>query len=176
MSAIVGLGLVAAVPAWAQSPPPSPQTSIPAAMALTLDDLVRMSPAELDGLFACARPGVIPCGRVEGRALVFPGSPLAVPASRAARFYWQGKIFEPEHGTAINRFFGVRIIRGVVDQGTSWRDGCPCLVLDYTRTSLLYRRVRDEIREVAPGLYLGVMYRTEPHPRFLRYFAFQAHP
>jgi hypothetical protein len=40
----------------------------------------------------------------------------------------------------------------------SWLDGRPALVFDYSR-SRLWPNVRDEVREVAPGLYLGIMYR-----------------
>ena len=45
-----------------------------------------------------------------------------------------------------------------VYQSPSWLDGKECTVLDYSETSLIAHRVRDEIREVAPGLYLGVVF------------------
>ena len=65
------------------------------------------------------------------------------------------------------------MIRSQVSYGPSWRDGAPCIVLDSSATSFAYRNVRDEVREVAPGLYLGLMYRTAPTPGFRRYFAFE---
>jgi hypothetical protein len=37
-------------------------------------------------------------------------------------------------------------------------DGEETIVLDYSQTSLAARSVRDEIREVAPGLYLGLAF------------------
>jgi hypothetical protein len=37
-------------------------------------------------------------------------------------------------------------------------DGREAIVLDYSVSSLPFRAIRDEIREVAPGLYLGVVY------------------
>ena len=37
-------------------------------------------------------------------------------------------------------------------------DGRPCIVLDYSKTSRVAGWVRDEIREVAPRLYLGLVY------------------
>jgi hypothetical protein len=40
----------------------------------------------------------------------------------------------------------------------SWFDGKECIVLDYSKTSLLAEHVRDEIREIGPGLYLGLVY------------------
>ena len=113
-------------------------------------------------------------GRVRGRAL-YPDGPLAVPRSRAARLVWQGKIFQGSQGMAVNKFFGVRAVKARVYQAESWRDGNPALILDYSETSLIYRPYRDEIREVAPGLYLGLMYaRTQPQPRLKMYFALEA--
>lgn len=97
--------------------------------------------------------------------------------SRAARVVWQGKVFSDDGTSAINRFFGIQIIRGKVSQGISWLDGRPSLLLDYQGTSLLYGRYRDEIRQVAPGLYLGVMFtRTSRGVEFNKYFAFETRP
>ncbi len=44
--------------------------------------------------------------------------------------------------------------------GESLLDGQPALILDYSK-SRLWPDVRDEEREVSPGLYLGIMYRGE---------------
>src|SRR2546421_327244 len=66
---------------------------------------------------------------------------------------------------------------GNVYHDTSWYDGRPALILDYADTSLVYKKYRDEIREVAPGLYLGLMYKRRcPQPKFKMYFALQACP
>ena len=79
--------------------------------------------------------------------------------------------------TAINRFFGLPIIRGRVYQGASWLDGRPSLILDYQGTSRLYDHYRDEIRQVGPDLYLGLMFdRTTAPPPTAMYFAFQPRP
>jgi len=40
----------------------------------------------------------------------------------------------------------------------SWFDGKEAIILDYSKTSLVAHWIRDEIREVAPGLYLGIVY------------------
>ena len=71
---------------------------------------------------------------------------------------WQGKVFEPGQTSAVNRFFGMRLVRAQVYQGPSWLDGQPSLILDYSQTSRVYANNRDEIRQVAPGLFLGLMY------------------
>ncbi|WP_422925611.1 hypothetical protein [Singulisphaera sp. PoT] len=141
----------------------------------TMDQLIRLSQPQLDSLYMQAGPGTVPPGRVKGRVIYNPGSRITVPASKVARFMWQGKTFNPEDSTAINRFFGIKIIRGKTYQGESWLDGRPSLILDYAETSRLYRPYRDEIREVAPGLYLGLMYeRTTPQATFKMYFALEA--
>ena len=43
--------------------------------------------------------------------------------SRGARLVWQGKLIEPDQATAVNRFFGMKMIRGQLYQGPSWLDG-----------------------------------------------------
>ena len=40
----------------------------------------------------------------------------------------------------------------------AWVDGQPCTLLDYSKTSLVAKMVRDETRLVAPGLQLGVVW------------------
>jgi hypothetical protein len=145
--------------------------------AITIDGLAGMGPAGLDQLYRQSPAGTVPRGRVRGRALPYPGTRLAPAASRASRLVWQGKVFDPDAATAVNRFFGVRMIRGNVSQGPSWLDGRPSLILDYQGTSLVYGRYRDEIREVAPGVYLGLMYeRRGSSATLTRYFAFEAVP
>ena len=65
--------------------------------------------------------------------------------------------------------------RGTSTTGPSWLDGAPSMILDYRGTSRIYGNYRDEIREVAPGLYLGLMYdRTTAPASLKRYFAFDS--
>jgi len=45
----------------------------------------------------------------------------------------------------------------------SWYDGKPCIVLDYSKTSIVAHLVRDEIREIAPGVYLGLVFLGRLH-------------
>lgn len=139
---------------------------------LTIKELVRMSPSQLEQLYRQGSVPAVPSGRVNGRAILYPGTKLAAPASSVARFMWQGKVFCPQESTAVNRFFGIRAIRGNLYYAESWYDGNPALILDYKDTSKIYAANRDEIREVAPGLFLGLMYeRTQPQPTFKMFFA-----
>jgi hypothetical protein len=93
--------------------------------------------------------------------------------SRATRLVWQGKIFRDD-GTMINRVFGAgRAIPADVYLGESLLDGQPALILDYSR-SKLWPDVRDEVREVSPGLYLGIMYKGQRQIEQKMFFALDA--
>jgi hypothetical protein len=141
----------------------------------SINQLLKMEPSSLDSIYQGSSATSVPVGKVKGRVILFPGTKLASPASKVARLMWQGKIFKNEQSMAVNRFFGMRVIKGQVYQGQSWLDGGPSLILDYSQTSRLYAPYRDEIREVGPGIYLGLMYsRTEPAPTLKMYFALEA--
>jgi hypothetical protein len=147
----------------------------PSVCHASLDDLVRLTPAQLDCLYQQSPPAALPQGNLRGRALVAPGTKLAPVASGAAKVLWQGKVIDCQNSMAVNRFFGIKMIRGNLYYDSSWLDGRPALILDYSETSLVYAHYRDEIREVAPGLYLGLMYdRTKCPPKLKMYFALQA--
>ena len=116
----------------------------------------------------------IPPGRVRGTALLAPGTRRARIVSRGARLSGRERCLKPDEATAVNRFFGMRVIRGQLYEGPSWLDGRPSLVLDYSQTSRIYADNRDEIRQVAPGLFLGLMYnRTTSPPELSMYFALE---
>jgi hypothetical protein len=142
---------------------------------ITLDGLLQMSATEIETVYRQGTAIAIPEGRIRGTALLRPGTRRTRALSRAARLVWQGKVFEPGQTTAVNRFFGMPVIRGQLYEGPSWLDGHPSLVLDYSQTSRIYADNRDEIRQVAPGLYLGLMYdRTTAPPGLVMYFALEA--
>jgi hypothetical protein len=75
-------------------------------------------------------------------------------------FAWQGKTFDAAHGTLTNRIlaFGLNAIVAQVYKTQSWFDGKECIVLDYSKTSLVAKHIRDEIRQIGPGWYLGIVY------------------
>ncbi|MGH7505236.1 MAG: hypothetical protein ACRELX_06280, partial [Longimicrobiales bacterium] len=121
-------------------------------------DLASMTRDRLDSLFRNAAPGPIPTGRTRGTALLAPGSPLDAlfkPLIRA--LVWKGKVFRPASGDLKNLLspFGFQGIRARVYEDASWFDRKPAIIIDYSRTSFVAQMVRDEIRQVAPGLYLG---------------------
>jgi len=130
-------------------------------MAYTSAQLLAMSQKELDDLFSSSPAGDIPNGEAQGTAIIAPGTVLsAETASLINIFGWQGKTFDAEHGTLTNRIlaFGLNAIVAQVYQGKSWFDNKECIVLDYSKTSLLAKHIRDEIRQIGPGMYLGVVF------------------
>lgn len=124
-------------------------------------DLLRMSHAELDDLFRRARAGPIPDGEGDGTVIFAPDRPIAETAAKLAHFVaWKGKVFDAAAGELRNEIgpLGDLAIRAKVYRGKSWFDGGEAIILDYSHTSLVAHWIRDEIREVAPGLYLGIVY------------------
>jgi hypothetical protein len=123
--------------------------------------LLKMSQAELDALFTAAEPGPIPDGAADGTAIIAPGTAFSADIASAINlFAWQGKVFDAQAGLLKNRIlaFGLNAIIAKVYIGDSWLDGKPCIVLDYSQTSVVAHWIRDEIRLIGPGLYLGKVY------------------
>ncbi len=147
------------------------------AQTTAVADLLRLSGPELEALYRRCPPAPMPPGKVRGTALLRTGTNLAGPVAAGARLVWQGKRFDPARAAATNRFFGLPIVRAEVASGPSWLDGGPALILDYSRTSIVYAHYRDEIRQVAPGLLLGRMYdRTTSPPALKMVFALETNP
>jgi hypothetical protein len=122
---------------------------------------LEMSPAELDALFDSSPAGAIPQGRGKGTIIALPGTEVAKPIDRVLGFLvWRGKNFHPQTRDLKNLLTPLAIegIRAEVSHSTSWVDGRECVLLDYSRSSRICGWIRDEIREVAPGVYLGVVW------------------
>jgi hypothetical protein len=130
-------------------------------MPYDVPQLLAMSQKELDALFTNSVPGDIPTGEANGTAIVAPGTTYTLEiASFINHFAWQGKSFDGATGTLKNRIlpFGLNAIIAKVYKGNSWLDGKECIVLDYSETSLVAHWIRDEIRQIGPGMYLGKVY------------------
>jgi hypothetical protein len=83
-----------------------------------------------------------------------------IVAALAHLIAWQGKVFDPDKDELLNLItpFGLRKIRAQVYKQASWLDEKECIVLDYSKTSVVARYIRDEIREVGDGVYLGLVF------------------
>lgn len=130
-------------------------------MSYDVPQLLAMSQAQLDDLFRASPPGDIPDGLAEGTAIIAPGTTHSpIIAKLINHFSWQGKVFDAQKGVLKNKVlvFGVEAIVAKVYKGASWLDGKECIVLDYSETSLVAHWIRDEIRLIDPGFYLGKVY------------------
>lgn len=128
---------------------------------VSVGSLVRMSPAERDAVFRSSPAGDVPSGKGDGVALLPFGPVLTRVAAAVIRaLIWKGKVFDPRYDGLRNRMtpFGFKLIRAKVYKHPSWVDGEECIVLDYSRTSLVAHWIRDEIREVAHSTYLGQVF------------------
>jgi hypothetical protein len=120
-----------------------------------------MSDEQLDELFRNSPVGNIPNGEGEGTAIIKPGSSVSDDIARFVHlFTWKGKVFDAAKGELRNKILplGHKAIVAKVYKDKSWLDQKECIVLDYSKTSLIAHWIRDEIREVSPGIYLGVVY------------------
>ncbi|KRE85934.1 hypothetical protein ASG75_10310 [Rhodanobacter sp. Soil772] len=123
--------------------------------------LLAMTQAQLDDLFRASPPGDIPDGTAEGTAIIAPGTQYSETIAKVINhFGWQGKVFDAANGVLKNSIsiFRVEAIVAKVYKGPSWLDGKECIVLDYSATSLVAHWIRDEIRLIDAGFYLGKVY------------------
>ena len=130
-------------------------------MPLDLPDLLKMEKEELDELFRQSPAGELPDGDADGILLVAPGSEISGIASRIVYLVaWRGKVFRRAKGDLKNKILplGIKAVRAKVYKDPSWFDGKETIVLDYSKTSFVARKIRDEIREVSPGVYLGLVF------------------
>jgi hypothetical protein len=130
-------------------------------MPFDVPQLLKLSQQELDDLFKANPAGPIPDGPAKGTAIVSPGTVWSPEIAEFISFFiWEGKTFDAAHGVLTNRLlhFGLNAIVAEVYKDKSWLDGQECIVLDYSKTSLVAKWIRDEIRLIQPGLYLGKVY------------------
>ena len=117
---------------------------------------------ELDEIYRRARPGPVPNGDTRGTAIVAGSMFSRCIAMFARLFAWQGKVFDlfpPENdkGILVNKItpLSLTFVVATVYKDKSWLDGNDTIVIDYSKTSFFCGKIRDEIREVEPGVYLG---------------------
>lgn len=152
------------------------QPALAACPTLSLEQLACMSWCELEQLYRQSSPGPIPTGYLRGRAIYCPDAFLTPARSKMTKAIWHGKLFCPDD-TIVNRWcLGMHAVHAKVCYGAGWLDGKPSILMDYRGVSpVIWKDVRDEIREVAPGVYLGVMYRCKSgQPQMKMFFALES--
>ena len=117
---------------------------------------------ELDEIYRNAEPGAMPTGDMRGTAILAGSIFSKIVAAFARMFAWQGKVFDMfaedgQVGILVNKIspFSLTFIIAKVYREPSWMDGKATIVIDYSKTSFFAKVIRDEIREVEPGVYLG---------------------
>jgi hypothetical protein len=133
-------------------------TDPPALIGDTADQLAK--------IFGSGVAGAIPNGRGKGTVLIGTGGPLArLAAALAYALAWRGKVVNAREGRLKNLVtpLAIRAIEAAVYKQDSWYDGETCIVLDYSKTSFVARKIRDEIREIAPGVFLGLVFWGRRH-------------
>ena len=151
-----------------------------------LDDLVYLEDAELRLLYESAQAPALAdlAGPLRGRMLAVPALPDVVTAlprawARTQSFPWRGKTFSPRSsgdGEGINRVVSDRVslFRFTTAIAPSRHDSRPALELDYDHRSnpFFIRAIEDEVRTIAPGLWLGQAWlRTGKRKTFVLWFA-----
>jgi hypothetical protein len=172
----------------------APAQAVQETETLDIASLRRMSFKELEALYlAGRRPSALSDldGDAEGAMLAWR-SPSSGPLAwllrvfgTSAIFPWEGKSFKSrstEKGEGINRI-NLLIVKPqwfpfATRFGASFLDGKPTFILDYSRPSNppLIRQIVDEVREVAPGLYMGpaaLNVRSKPRPILFFAVSFQ---
>ena len=130
-------------------------------MSYDVAQLLTMDQKALDDLFTASPAGDIPDGPAKGTAIIAPGTRYSEDIAEVINLFgWQGKVFDAKKGLLRNSItmFHVQAIVARVYKGPSWLDGKECIVLDYSDTSVVAHYVRDEIRLIGPGFYLGKVY------------------
>jgi len=128
----------------------------------TVNSWLSKSVEELDEIYSNAKPGDIPNGDTHGTAILAGSIFSKLVAFLVGLYAWQGKVFDlfcprGDAGVLVNKItsFSLTFIVAKVYRDKSWLDGKDTIVIDYSSTSFFAKLIRDEIREIEPGVYLG---------------------
>lgn len=124
--------------------------------------LKSMRQADLDQMYARATPGRIPEGATEGCVIGWPQTIFNLPITQVMNAVWMGKVFDGNTSTLKNRVLGLEAVTADVYLGKSLLDGKQSIIVDYANEVYPFSLIRDEIREVNPGFYLGRAYVKTP--------------
>jgi hypothetical protein len=153
-----------------------------------LDDLLFLENDEMRLLYEAAPAPLVKDldGPLRGRMLAVPALPDVVTAlprawARTRSFPWRGKTFRPTSelaGEGKNRVVSERVslFRFTTKVAPSRHDGKPALELDYDHPGNpgFIRMIEDEVRTIAPGLFLGQAWlRTARAKHFVLWFALE---
>lgn len=131
--------------------------SIPGIAGPSIAELRRSHVCEWESRFRCGVLASAPCGPTRGTVLYADGT-LPRLKARLQGVVWKGKTFNSD-GTFTNRWLaGISAGTHTVRIEPSWLDGQLCMVLQYPPDARAFPNVRDELRLIAPGTWLGRSY------------------
>ena len=120
-------------------------------------DLRKSGPCGWESQFRAGTIGCGPDGQTRGTVLYADGRHPRLKAHLQG-VVWKGKTFHCD-GTFTNRWVGgVHAISATTSIEPSWLDGQPCLVMQYPPDTAVFDNVRDELRQICPGMWLGRSY------------------
>jgi hypothetical protein len=167
---------------------PAPQAAPLPALPHGVDELLALSPTELESLYRAASvPKLADLdGDLRGRMLAWPavgGAPASLMRALASsrRFPWRGKSFHAASdaaGEGKNRVVSDRwrLFRFTTSIGRSRAGAFDAVQLDYDHPGnpFFIRAIKDELRELRPGLYLGQAWLSaRGRERLVLYFGLQ---
>jgi hypothetical protein len=141
----------------------------PTCAGFSVGELKKMCVEELEQLFAAGQVGTLPVGLGRGKILVRLDGKMPHVRARMEGVVWKGKYFYPD-GHFTNQWLGFKAVSAEAVIGPSWYDGKPCIVLDYPPDAKVFGNARDELREIAPGVFLCRFYERCPCPKLQGYF------
>jgi hypothetical protein len=150
------------------SSPSAAGTDIPDSLAMPsgvappitcIDQLRGRSCEELLNIFAggnCACPS----GYGRGEVVLMTDGRHCKMKMRMTNRVWKGKVFDDD-GSFTNQWVACKALHSCYGPGPSWYDGLPCIVMEYPPHTPLFANSHDEIRQVGPGIWLGMFYERD---------------
>ncbi len=141
---------------------------------LTIESLGRMSAHQLESLYRDGKVFEPSDGFLKGRAFPKPDKFGHQLRSETIGLVWKGKNIYTNDAIMLNQVGKKQMVAASISKEESWLDGKPSVIFDYAVGPKWAQKARDEVREIAPGLYLGIMYyRNCPCPKMAMFFALE---
>lgn len=144
---------------------------------LNIDSLGKMSASQLKELYRNGKVFEPTDGYLKGKAFPKPDKFAHKLRSETIGLVWKGKNIYTKDAIMLNQVGKKQMVAASISNEESWLDGKPSVIFDYASGPKWAQNARDEVREIAPGLYLGIMYfRDCPCPKMGMFFALEQCP
>ena len=141
---------------------------------LSFESLGKMNSHQLEELYRNGKVFEPSDGYLKGRAFPKPDKFGHQLRSETIGLVWKGKNIYTNDAIMLNQVGKKQMVAASISKEESWLDGKPSVIFDYASGPKWAQKARDEVREIAPGLYLGIMYyRDCPCPKMAMFFALE---